>query len=272
MWQIGDIGCDPGYVVKDHEQCCYEITCVVGGRGSISRNDKFYDIHKGQLFLNRCGEIHCIKSDVMEPIRYFYLGFDFDKKLTQGIWKDIKDAFDECENPLANDISDVHNIFSSVFNEMMTNDTASQKMIEYSVYQILLLSYRALMLKNPRRYISGEPMEQSRQLIYSIIVYIDTNICAIEHLNDVSKQVGYSYTYISRLFTKVVGKSLRNYYNEKRFEKAVGFLASGMKSTQVATLLNYKSLHSFSKAFSNYYGMSPTQYKEKVLNKNKDNC
>ena len=35
LWQIGDIGCDPGYLVKDHEQYCYEITCVVGGCGTF---------------------------------------------------------------------------------------------------------------------------------------------------------------------------------------------------------------------------------------------
>ena len=267
LWQIGDIGCDPGYVVKDHKQYCYEITCVVGGKGKISRDGEEYAICKGQLFLNRCNEVHCIRSDLMEPIRYVYMGFDFDPKLTQGIWKEMKDAFDNCRMPLANDISNVHAVFSSVFNEMMTKDAVTQDMIRHAVCQILLLSYRCLMLKNPRQYISGvsvDSMEQPRQLIYSIINYIDTNVCAIEHLNDIGSQVGYSYAYISRLFTQVVGQSLRDYYNEKRFEKAVGFLKAGMHSTEIASLLKYKSLHSFSKAFSKHFGVSPSEYREKL--------
>lgn len=114
--------------------------------------------------------------------------------------------------------------------------------------------------------------DQSSQLVYSIINYIDANVCAIEYLHDISHQVGYSYTYISRLFTKVVGKSLQAYYNEKRFDKAVSFLKMGMQSKDIASLLKYKTLNSFSKAFSNHFGMSPSEYRDMLKKQEADDA
>jgi len=267
LWQIGDIGCAPGYVVKDHEQYCHEITCVVGGRGIIYSDGKAYAIEKGELYLNKKGEIHCIKSDLTDPVRYFYIGFEFDDTLVEGVWKVIKRAFEECKNPLVRDTAGVQNAFSSVFNEMMTKDIISNNLIRLYVYQILMLSYRSLELFNSKPYMGAYGHDNGQQLVYKILNYIDTNVCAIEQLEDIAKEVGYSYAHISRLFKQVVGKSMRDYYIEKRFEKAVDFLKSGMSSTEIAKLLKYKSIQSFSKAFSKYYGLSPSEYKEKIIGK-----
>lgn len=200
LWQIGDIGCDPGYLVKDHEQYCYEITCVVGGCGTISSGGAEYPIRKGQLYLNRPGEIHRIRSDLMDPIRYFYLGFDFDRAHMNPMWTAIKTSFDACEHPLVEDLFDINASFSAAFNEMMIKDDVAQELIRGSIYQILLQSHRAFNRKKPQRYISGLSTEQASQLVYSIINYIDANVCAIEYLHDISNQVGYSYTYISPPF------------------------------------------------------------------------
>ena len=264
LWQIGDIGCDPGYVVKDHQQYCYEITCVVGGQGKIAGSGSEHPIRKGQLFLNRPKEIHRIRSDMVDPIRYFYLGFDFDRTYLDPTWKKVKRAFDECARPLADDIFEISAVFSSVFGEMMGKDAATKEIIRCRIYEILLLAYRAFTQKKPQRYLPGSDSDQHSQLVYSVINYIDANVCAIEYLQDIGNQVGYSYTYISRLFTKVTGKSLQTYYNEKRFDKAVSFLKMGMPSKEIAVLLKYKTLSSFSKAFSNHFGMSPSEYRKKL--------
>ncbi|HIW72798.1 MAG TPA: AraC family transcriptional regulator [Firmicutes bacterium] len=264
LWQIGDIGCDPGYVVKDHQQYCYEITCVVGGRGLIAGSGGEYPIHKGQLFLNRPKENHRIRSDMVEPIRYFYLGFDFDRTYLDATWKTVKRAFDECGRPLADDIFEISAVFSGIFDEMMGKDAVTKEIIRCRIYEILLLAYRAFTQKKPQRYLSGSESDRHSQLVYSVIHYIDANVCAIDCLQEIGSQVGYSYTYISRLFTRVTGRSLQTYYNEKRFDKAVSFLKMGMPSKEIAVLLKYKTLSSFSKAFSNHFGVSPSEYRKRL--------
>ena len=265
LWQVGDVGCDPGYVVKDHEQYCYEITCVVEGRGIISSDDRSFEITKGQTYLNRPVEVHRIQSDLKAPIRYFYLGFDFSPVAEDPLWSRVKKAFDEAKNPLQKDSFRVHSAFSELFDEMLTNDDVSQEMIRYSIFQILLRFYRELEDRGGETYVSGGEMEASRQLVYSILNYIDSNVFGIENLEDIGKMVGYSYSYVSRLFTKVMGRSIREYYAEKRFEKAASYLKGGMKSKDIAAQLGYKSLHSFSKAFSNHFGISPSEYRGKFL-------
>ncbi len=262
LWQIGDIGCDAGYVVKDHIQYCHEITCVVGGRGWISSNGREYKIEKGWLYINKSREIHRIRSDTADPIRYFYIGFEFDEALLDDTWRAVRNLMLGCKVPLARDNTGVQAAFLNTFNEMMTKDLISQAMIQYYVWQILLLSCRALILSDTKKYISGDNQSQSQKLVYSIINYIDTNVCGIRQLEDIGKQVGYSYAHISRLFKQSQGKSLKDYYNEKRFDKAVEFLNEGLSAGEIAHLLNYRNPSSFSRAFTAHFGQTPSDYRK----------
>ncbi len=54
----------------------------------------------------------------------------------------------------------------------------------------------------------------------------------------------------------------RRITTKKRFDKAVSLLKMGMQSKDIANLLKYKTLNSFSKAFSNHFGMSPSEYRD----------
>ena len=47
-------------------------------------------------------------------------------------------------------------------------------------------------------------------------------------------------------------------------EYAVKLLAEDKPVTKIAHALNYESIHSFSKAFKGFYGISPKQYKFKL--------
>lgn len=44
------------------------------------------------------------------------------------------------------------------------------------------------------------------------------------------------------------------------FGRAVSLLESGVSVTETAEQLGYQSIHTFSRAFSRYYGVSPSRY------------
>ena len=99
-----------------------------------------------------------------------------------------------------------------------------------------------------------------KELAYEIVNYIDNNILRIKSLGDISRHIGFSYSYTSQIFCGVMKTSLSDYYQKKRFEEALKLLKSGVGITQTSEILGYDSVHSFSRAFKTRFGASPQKY------------
>ena len=134
-------------------------------------------------------------------------------------------------------------------------------MIEANLTQLLVMSYRNLLKTNTSRYCPQVNVRVEDSLVYDVINLIDSGSYNIKNLGNIGKEVGYSYPYLSQIFSKKVGKSIMEYCQQRLFEKAVMMLEDNVSITNIAEKLGYKSIHSFSRAFSNYYGVSPSKYK-----------
>jgi AraC-like DNA-binding protein len=81
-------------------------------------------------------------------------------------------------------------------------------------------------------------------------------------LEELSEATNYNYSYLSSLFRKTTSGTLADYYRRRRLETARLLIAGGEQNmTEIAALLHYSSIYTFSRAFKDEYGTSPTQYK-----------
>ena len=87
------------------------------------------------------------------------------------------------------------------------------------------------------------------------------NLYEIEELPQIAEKLGYSYSYLSHMFSRETGLTIQQYYNQRRFGLAIEMLKKGeLNITEIAEKLHYQSIHSFSKAFRKAIGVSPIQY------------
>ena len=100
----------------------------------------------------------------------------------------------------------------------------------------------------------------SNELCRSVIDYIDAHIYTIDKLCLLSEVFGYNYCHLSCVFKENVGITLVSYYRFRRFTEAKKLLDEGKRVGEVSELLKYSSMYSFSKAFKNYWGVSPRVY------------
>ena len=102
-------------------------------------------------------------------------------------------------------------------------------------------------------------------LCYRLMHHIDTHIYSMKHLEELAEVTGYSYGYLSALFKRTTDRTLSEYYQEKRLDAAGLLLREGRFSvSEVADMLNYASVYSFSKAFRRHYGTSPRIWRENL--------
>ncbi|MEJ2157126.1 MAG: helix-turn-helix transcriptional regulator [Desulfobacteraceae bacterium] len=83
-----------------------------------------------------------------------------------------------------------------------------------------------------------------------------------------ARAVGTTHTQLNRGFRRIYGTSVFGYLRKMRLEKARHLLEKGkMNVTEAAMAVGYNSLSSFSRAFSNHFGMKPMRYlkKERLL-------
>ena len=91
--------------------------------------------------------------------------------------------------------------------------------------------------------------------------YIDSHVYTIKSLTEISEVTGYNYNYASNIFKAATGETVMNYYRSKRLKSAALLLEEDKLSiTEVASLLNYSSVYSFSRAFKERYGVSPSKH------------
>ncbi|HYE81511.1 MAG TPA: response regulator [Clostridia bacterium] len=92
--------------------------------------------------------------------------------------------------------------------------------------------------------------------------YISLNYKESITLNEVAEHTYVSIYYLSRMFTKELGKNYVDYLNEVRIEKAKEYLRdSCYKTYEIAELVGIKDAHYFSKLFKKYTGVTPSEYK-----------
>lgn len=95
--------------------------------------------------------------------------------------------------------------------------------------------------------------------------YIQINMAQPLSLQSVSREMGVSQTYLSRLFRKYEDASFNSYLTSLRMEKAKALLKSEEKIfvKDVAEQVGYKDQFYFSRIFHTYTGVRPSEYIEK---------
>lgn len=264
LYQIGDLSCENGYVIGEHKQYCYEISYIVSGKGCFFTNGRPSQVKKGDIYLNIPGEYHDGIADKIDPFRYFYLGYVFkEQKDEQSQLLHIRKMFDKVKNPVLHDKFNIEIPFLNIFSEIINVKSYTDLLIKTYLHQIVVLAFRNFFESWEKEYTPEGNEPKSKQVVYEVIHYIDTHLFNLKDLSQIAVELGYSYSYLSRIFSAETGLSIQDYYQKKRFEKAVEMLKdSNMSITRIAEDLQYQSIHSFSKAFRKSFGISPTVYQD----------
>lgn len=267
LYQFGDLTCDAGFVLSPHTQVCYEISYVVSGKGWFSTGNARYDLQPGDIYIGLPGEIHAGGADADDPYRYFYLGFQFNTAYSQDHpLLAIKELLDNKQTPHCRDRFDIRSPFINVLQELSSASPFSNMMIQLYLEQILVLTYRNFFSDWQANYLGEGSENSAKRAVYAAIHYIDDRLLKIRDLKEVSDRFGYSQSYLSHLFTKETGESLRTYYAKRKWKKTIELMREGKYSiTEIAEIMQYDSIHTFSRAFRKTFGLSPSRYmKERI--------
>jgi YesN/AraC family two-component response regulator len=111
---------------------------------------------------------------------------------------------------------------------------------------------------------AGDEGVGADRLACAVKDYLERNYSREVHLMELTNRFHFSKEYISKLFREKYGTGIYEYVLKIRMDRAKELLMNGEMLIQtISERLGYKDSNYFSKAFRAYYGVSPSEYKER---------
>ncbi|UUF14664.1 MULTISPECIES: AraC family transcriptional regulator [Flavobacterium] len=174
------------------------------------------------------------------------------------------------------------NVISNKSSEKINNDFLIQKYIEGLLFyfenpslineDILVLKVKEIIL-----LLSQTQNSESIQLIlsqlfspttYTFKQIIEANLFSQLTIEELAQQNNLSVSSFKREFAKIYHDTPANYIKVKKLEKAAELLqVSDQRITEIAFDCGFNDLANFTKSFTSKYNVSPTNYRQKLNNK-----
>ena len=95
--------------------------------------------------------------------------------------------------------------------------------------------------------------------------YVEENYTHKIRLADFAQKEGGSVIYLSHFIKNTMNQTFQDYVNSVRFRKACKLIAEGKESMiSISMESGFSDYRYFSRAFQEYYGMTPAEYRRKA--------
>ena len=261
LYQAGKMFCDTTTVVPSHTHIdWFELTIVLGGHGEIYTNRKKLSVSEGDIILSFPYDIHKIVSSPNDPLKYSFLAFRSVDENIKTKFDEIFQLFYESEKRLFRD-QNIVSLTEMIISELSAPEYEQNSLVANLLHSIVVLTVRAFLFRQTNPI--SNYTNHNEALCHRIMRYIDSNLFRIENLSQISDHFHHNYSYLSNKFKQTTNITLTQYLAEKKLERAKLLIKEGKLSfTEIAELLNYASLYSFSKSFKFHFGVSPSEYKK----------
>lgn len=261
--QFGEINVLQGYHCSHHIQLVDEVTYIVSGSVLFICDGVPYTVRAGDIIFNPKGTAHEIKAINNSASRYYYIGFSIEDESNQAE-KSLSEFFKVGKPFVISGDRSVMHAFRDIFLNTLNQDDFSERLITDAIRKLLVSTMRSAF---DRKFVlNHEQSSDKTRTLSSICYYIDHNAEDINVLKKLPQKFGYSYSYISSVFSKSLGLSLKEYHLLSRHKRECELLKEIGNVTEVADRMGYGSIHAFSHAFKSREGVSPKAYIDKERN------
>lgn len=240
----------------------YHVHFILSGRGTLEMAGNVYSLRRGQIFVTVPGVDVFYYSEPEDPWHYAWVSFNGSKAELYlekaGLTKEcpVRELYGEPEE------------FLTIIEEILNHHevTVANELTRTALlYQIL-----ALMVNS-----QNENLERQKKPLphdYSPDVYVDNALNYIHNhyahakVSDIASYIGITRSYLTHIFKEKMEISPQEYLLSYRLEQGSRLLrTTGMSVQEVAESIGYENPLTFSKMFKNVYGLSPKNYRLKVL-------
>lgn len=265
------------YHVASHWHTSVEILYFLHDDAMVFVGPNYYNVKAGDLIIINAGEIHSVSGDKGKTPTHFVL-----KVLPELLYISENDSFEAnyllpftiagfTQHRLISkeDLQDsqVVPLMNEIYSEFNTQQFGYELSVQANINKIFLWILR---------YWQSHGM-QVEQLFYQnnvdykrlkkLFKHVQNNYHEPIHVSEMADLCNMNYSYFSRYFKKLTGKTFVEYVNYIRLTEAEKLLlTTDLNVTQIAYATGFSSTSYFIKVFKKYKGVSPHKMKKHLLN------
>lgn len=232
----------------------YSVHFILDGEGMFNQNETNKNIQQGDIFCLLPNQTHQYSSNPDHPLQMFWLAFDGRQAIPLLKRIGITNYSTHVKGIINEGIIEILSELSTHFKKDEEDDDLFGLSIMYKLFHSLSVQSKQKNLApaTPRNW-----LQKSQE-------YMNMHFAENISVKDVAKYVGIHRSYFADSFVNEVGVTPSNYLLSLKMNRAVELILERTHTiTEIALSLGYSDLYSFSRAFKNYYGVSPNRYHAK---------
>ena len=257
----------------------YEIIYIMGGKAKITIENEEYHAKRGEVFFLKPKQLHSIEIDPSASLHQPHIHFDMiykeDSKNIKISFKRLEDMtpeekvyfredicnqapFDLPHKIIINNLSYFEELLFDIIHEFESKNMFYELSVQAKF--INLLTYLLRMNAWDKKRLIPE----NKHDLMHIRNYLHTNFYKSITLKELEGIFNINRFYLSHTFKQAYGIAPLCYHRKMRFEKIKERLKYTITPiTEIAHAFDYKDCNTFSRAFRNYEGLSPSAYRDK---------
>ena len=234
---------------SNHSHALYEMIYVLNGQVEYTVEDKKYIVNKNNLIFIKPYTYHFFR--ITSDTNYEKIGMLFNPTelgIDLNCLESICEVID-CKN---------NNILESIFNRIAYYYATfpNDRFVELFLLITKELVYNLTLIKQPLAI-----NHYTTPILSPILKYINENIFTIKTLDEISKALNISTSYLKSVFKRELKTQPKKYINEKRLLIARQKILLGEKPTTISAQCGFENYSTFYRAYSAYFGFPPSNKK-----------
>ena len=248
--------CEPGYTFGPFTRTNYTLHIVSRGKGILLKSGgRQYQVSAGQAFLIYPGEETTYRADERDPWQYMWVGFHGfrSEEIMQSAGFTKEQPVMSCRNmdKLCDTMEELLRYSElNYVNELLRMG---------ALYHLL-----ALVTENSSQTYPDILKQNTSEKDYvkeAVNLLINSREKTVK-VSDVADELGISRSYLTSLFKREMKASPQQFLMNFRMERAGDLLRSTDRPVgEIAEEVGYADSMSFSKAFRNYFHMTPSEFR-----------
>lgn len=261
----------PSYRTKGETHDFWEIVYVDSGELNLQGGETVHRLRQGEMIFHQPNEFHNVQCDGVHSASVFIITFECRSPAMRFFCERVMTVPKELRSQvrlLIEECTQNFQLSSTPLSQYPDAPIGGLQLIKNYLECFLICMMRSTQAKSERQnvfYTSKENLEDS--LTKDLTEYLASHLYSRVTLEELSKRFHFGISTLCSIFKKNTGQSILHYFLELKINEAKRLLREENRTvSEISELLGFDSPQYFSRMFRKYVGMSPSNFRNTLVN------